>query len=263
MGRTEISSCCSERASCLPTGSAPLAAALAGMALLAQPLPAHALSLQEAATGVQDLVANAGPLGPVVFVLAYVTATVLLVPASLLTVAAGALFGPALGTAVVSLASTTGAACAFLVGRYLARPTVQARISRNPRFAAVDGAVAHQGARIVLLLRLSPLFPFNLLNYGLSLTAIEFWPYVGASWVGMLPGTVAYVALGGAAKAAAETASGGGLSPLQLGLYVVGVGATLWVTKIISSAASKALAEASEEAGSGGGGDGASRPLND
>jgi uncharacterized membrane protein YdjX (TVP38/TMEM64 family) len=160
-------------------------------ALLCLPAPAEAFSLQEAVGGLEDLIQAAGPLGPVIFVFAYAAATVLLVPASLLTLAAGFLFGPVLGTALVSLASTAGAAAAFLAGRYLARPAVERRIQGNPRFAAVDAAIGRQGARIVLLLRLSPLFPFTLLNYALSLTKIEFGPYLAASWAGVCRGAVA------------------------------------------------------------------------
>lgn len=237
---------------------APGAAALAGAAatLLLAPAPAEALSLSEAVGGLEDLIAGAGAAGPLIFIAAYVAATVLLVPGSVLTLAAGFLFGPVLGTAVVSLASTAGAAAAFLVGRYLARPAVARRIAGNARWAAVDSAVGAQGAKIVLLLRLSPLFPFTLLNYALSLTKIEFGPYVLASWAGMIPGTVAYVGLGGAGRAAAESAAGAGAGPLQLALYALGAGATLGATLLISRAASKALEEAAA-------GDGAPLALGD
>lgn len=230
--------------------------------LLLLPQPAAALSLEQVLGGVESFIADSGTLGPLVFVAAYVLATVLLVPASLLTLAAGALFGPLLGTAVVSMASTLGASAAFLIGRYLARPAVEKRISSNRKFAAVDGAIAAKGARIVLLLRLSPLFPFTLLNYGLSLTKVQFWPYVLSSWVGMLPGTFAYVALGGAGRAAAESASGSGMDPVRLGLYIVGAVATLWVTKIISQTASKALQEASADSSAEGEGEDEASPLN-
>lgn len=219
-------------------------AALPLLLLAAAPQPAHALELADAVSGLQDLIANAGAAGPALFVAAYVAATVLFIPGSLLTVAAGFLYGPLLGTALVSVASTCGAAAAFLVGRYLARPAIERRLAGNARFAAVDAALAREGPRIVLLLRLSPLFPFSLLNYGLSLTGVRFWPYVLSSWAGMLPGTVAYVALGGAGKAAAETAAGGGAGAVALALYAVGAGATLWATKLISQAAGNALAEA-------------------
>lgn len=251
------SSACSAQ----PTSGAAAAGralALGGLLLLAMPEPAAAApSLEGLLGGVEDLVAGAGALGPLVFIAAYAACTVLLVPGSVLTLAAGALFGPVLGTLVVSAASTLGASLAFLVGRYLARPAVERRILSNPKFAAVDAAIAAKGPRIVLLLRLSPLFPFALLNYGLSLTSVEFGPYVLASWIGMLPGTVAYVGLGSAGRAAAETAAGvGGMDPIKLGLYIVGAAATLWATKIISQTATKALREASGE-----GAGGADEPL--
>lgn len=105
-----------------------------------------------------------------------------------------------------------------------------------------------QGVKLVLLLRLSPLFPFNILNYALGLTTVGFWQYVGASWLGMIPGTVAYVALGGAGRAAADAAASGGVELTKLALYGVGAAATLAVTKLASDAASKALKE-QEQAG--------------
>ena len=226
-------------------GVAPATGLLAAaVALLLAVPPAEAAGLSGAVDGLEELIQSAGAAGPLIFIAAYIAATVLLVPASVLTLAAGFLFGPALGTAVVSVASTAGACAAFLVGRYLARPAVQRRIEGNARFSAVDAAIAREGWRIVLLLRLSPLFPFSLLNYALSLTSIELAPYALASWAGMLPGTVAYVALGGAGRAAAETAGGAGGGPLQLALYAVGAGATLWATALISKAASRALDEA-------------------
>lgn len=211
---------------------------------LALPLPADALSLQDLVSGVEAAVAGAGPLGPVLFIILYAVAAVFLIPGSVLTVTAGFLFGPVIGSIVVSIAATLGAAAAFLVGRYLARPWVAEKVASVPRFAAVDSAIAAQGAKIVLLLRLSPLFPYTLLNYALSLTAVPFGEYVLASWAGMLPGTVAYVALGGAGKAAAETAAGMGASPVQLVVYALGALGTLGATVLISRAAGKALADA-------------------
>ena len=244
--------------------SAALAAVVA--ALLALPASAEALSLDGASLGgamsaLEQLIQDSGSAGPLIFVAAYVLATVLLVPGSLLTLAAGFLFGPFVGTALVSLASTAGAAAAFLVGRYAARPAVERRIASNPRWAAVDAAIGRQGAKIVLLLRLSPLFPFTLLNYALSLTKIEFGPYVLASWAGMLPGTVAFVALGGAGKAAAESAAGAGPAPLQLALYAVGAAATLWAAALISRAATRALEDAEGDAAGGQGSGEAAEPL--
>ncbi|MEW5305301.1 MAG: hypothetical protein WDW38_005658 [Sanguina aurantia] len=197
---------------------------------------------------VEDAVNSSGWLGPAVFIAIYALATVFLFPASILTLAAGALFGPLQGTAVVSIASTTGAALAFLVSRYLAAPLVRTRLEGYPKVQAVLEGVSQQGLRIVFLLRLSPLFPFNILNYALGLTTVGFWSYVFASWLGMLPGTFAYVYLGGVGKAAADAASGGAFDTSRTVLYVVGAIATLLATKLISNAASKALQEAQDAA---------------
>src|ERR687883_71015 len=145
--------------------------------------------------------------GLVVLAAAYALAC-LVVPGSLMTLAAGSLFGVVVGTAVVSLASVTGASLAFWLGRTLARDLVEKRLAGNPRFRALDQAVAAGGFKIVLLTRLSPLFPFTLLNYAFGLTRVRFRDYVLASWVGMLPGTVMYVYLGSTVKELADVAAG-------------------------------------------------------
>lgn len=206
---------------------------------LAVPPPTMAIGVGE----VERAIAASGPLAPVVFVLAYVLCAVFFLPASILTVASGFLFGPVKGTAAVSVGSTIGATVAFLIGRYLARPWVASKAAKEPRFRAIDTAVVSQGARIVFLLRLSPLFPYSLLNYGLSLTSVPLGSYVIASWIGMLPGTIAYVALGGASKVAAESATGGGVSTAQLIFYGLGALGTLGASVLISKAAAKALRE--------------------
>jgi uncharacterized membrane protein YdjX (TVP38/TMEM64 family) len=189
--------------------------------------------------GLVTRVAELGPLGPAIFIVGYAAAAVLLVPASALTLAAGAVFGVLAGTAYVSIAATLGATLAFLVGRYLARDLVARRIAGNPRFAAMDDAVAAEGWKIVGLLRLSPVFPYSLLNYALGLTRVSLPQYVLASWIGMLPGTVAYVYLGSLAGAAvgAQTRTTG-----QWLLYAVGLAATLAVTVVVTRIARQALA---------------------
>ena len=111
-----------------------------------------------------------GPLAPVVFMLAYAAAVVAFIPGSLLTLAAGAAFGLGRGVVVVLLGATLGGSLAFLIARYVARARVARAVAANPRFAAIDRAIGRDGRRIVFLLRLSPVFPFNLLNYGLGLT---------------------------------------------------------------------------------------------
>jgi hypothetical protein len=124
-----------------------LSACLLGLCWIAFPPPAHAASIQDLAPMVESWVALAGPLGPVVFILLYGVAAVLLIPASVLTISAGFLFGPLMGTIVVSIASTFGAGLSFLIGRYAARSFVEKRIGENEKFAAIDKALANQGAK--------------------------------------------------------------------------------------------------------------------
>ena len=134
----------------------PLAALLALVVHFGGP----ASSVSAAAGAVQ----SAGPLAPLYFGLAYAAATVALLPASVLTLAAGALFGPAAGTALVSASSVAGATGAFLIARYAARPLVASQLASQPRLRAADAAIGRDGPKIVFLLRLTPLFPFSLGN---------------------------------------------------------------------------------------------------
>jgi uncharacterized membrane protein YdjX (TVP38/TMEM64 family) len=186
------------------------------------------------------LIERLGPWGPVLFIAAYVLATVLFLPGSVLTLGAGAVFGVAWGSVYVSIGSTLGATCAFLVGRHLARDWVSARIQDNPRFSAIDRAVAEQGWRIVGLTRLSPVFPFALLNYAFGLTRVSLKGYVLASWIGMMPGTVMYVYLGSLAHAGA---TGRQRTPAEWALYALGLVATLAVTVLLTRIARRALAK--------------------
>jgi uncharacterized membrane protein YdjX (TVP38/TMEM64 family) len=178
-----------------------------------------------------------GAWGPVVFIAGYIVATVAAVPGSLLTLAAGAIFGIAAGVGYVFVGAVTGASLAFLIARYLARPAVERRIGADPRFERIDRAVAGQGRKIVFLLRLSPVLPFNVLNYALGLTRVRFRDYVIAS-VGMLPGTLLYVYSGRVAGDLAALAGGAGVARgsgyylvLALGLAAT-VTVTVWVTRI-------------------------------
>ena len=189
-----------------------------------------------------------GLLGPVVFISGYVVATVAFVPGALLTLAAGATFGIVKGTIYVFLGATVGASAAFLVSRYVARGAVERRLASNPRFAAIDRAVGSAGRKIVILLRLSPVFPFNLLNYGLGLTNVRFTDYVVAS-VGMLPGTLLYVYYGKLAGDVATLASGDALER-GAGYYAVlalGLVATVLVMAIVTRTARRALRQATGE----------------
>jgi uncharacterized membrane protein YdjX (TVP38/TMEM64 family) len=190
-----------------------------------------------------------GALGPVVFILGYALACVAFIPGSVLTLAAGAIFGLGAGTAYVFVAAVLGSSLAFLVSRHVARGFIEKRLAGYPRFAAIDKAVAAQGRRIVFLLRLSPVFPFTLLNYGLGLTRVRFLDYVAAS-VGMLPGTVLYVYYGKLAGEAAALAGGAGVQK-GAGYYAVlglGLVATIVVTTIVTRTAKRALASATGDA---------------
>lgn len=195
-------------------------------------------------------VAGLGPKGMIVYVAAYVLATVLFVPGSIITLAAGFLFGVVRGTILVSIGSTTSAALAFLVSRYFAREWVAKRASENKSFVAIDRAIVRQGWKIVGLLRLSPVIPFNLSNYLYGLTAVQFLPYVIASWIGMLPGTILYVYLGATGKAGLQVGAGDGDKTWQEFLLLgIGLMATVVVTIMITRIAKRALVEASVEDG--------------
>lgn len=189
-----------------------------------------------------------GLWGPVVFAVVYVMAAVLFVPGSALTLAAGAVFGLAKGTAVVSVAATTAAAVSFLIGRYLARDAVRMWASRSPRFGAIDRAIGKGGWKIIALLRLSPAVPFSLGNYLFGLTSIRFWPYAITSWIAMLPGTFMFVYLGYAGRAGLSAASGAeaGRSPAQWALLVVGLIATVVVTVYVTRIARRAVAQSTD-----------------
>lgn len=192
-----------------------------------------------------EQVRGAGPWGPLAFVLGYALAAVAFVPGSLLTLAAGAIFGLVTGVVVVLLGATLGASTAFLVARYAARRPIERALAGNERFAAIDRAIGREGRRIVFLLRLSPVFPFNLLNYGLGLTQVRFVDYLVAS-VGMLPGSLLYVYYGKVAGDVAALA-GGVASEKGAAHYVVlalGLLATLAVTLLVTRIAKRALTEA-------------------
>ena len=223
-----------------------LVAVVVAAAIAARTLPV-AVWLQ----AFQGWVARRGALGGVLYGAVYTVAALLFVPGSVLTIGAGLLFGLLWGTVIVSVASTATAAGAFLIARHLARGRVEAMARRHPRFGAIDAAVREQGWRIVALLRLSPLVPFNLSNYLYGLTPVAFGPYVLASWIAMLPGTLLYVYLGAAGKAAAEAGAGRGRSPLEWTLLAAGLVATVAVTVMVTRAARRRLAGISGARGGG------------
>lgn len=208
-----------------------------GLVVLAGVFDAQAL-LRSALDWVQSL----GPWGPAMFALLYILATVVFLPGSILTLGAGVVFGVLPGAALVSIASTLGATAAFFTGRYLARGWVSRRIEGNATFRAIDEAVAREGWKIVGLTRLSPVFPFTLLNYAFGVTRVAPRDYILASWVGMMPGTLMYVYIGSLAGSLATLgADERARTPAEWGLYVVGLLATVAVTISVTRIARAAL----------------------
>lgn len=210
-----------------------------GVALLAAARYFNAQALLRQAL---DAIAGLGPWGPLIFVLLYIVATVFFLPGSILTLGAGFVFGVIKGAILVSIAATLGAIAAFLVGRYVARDWVAKKIEGNSRFKAIDEAVAREGWKIVGLTRLSPVFPFNLLNYAFGLTRVSLRDYFFASWIGMMPGTLMYVYLGSLAGDLASVGGGGrARTPAEWALYIVGLLATVGVTVYVTRLARQAL----------------------
>ncbi len=189
-----------------------------------------------------------GLWGPVVFVLGYAVATVAFIPGSLLTLAGGAIFGLAQGVALVFVGACLGATGAFLASRYMVRGAIERRVAAEPRFAAIDRAVGREGFRIVLLLRLTPVVPFVLLNYALGLTRVKLRDYLSAC-IGMLPATLLYVYYGKVIGDVAEVAAGVG-DEQGWGTHAatgIGLAATIAVIVIVTRIARRALREEVDE----------------
>ncbi|OVA02968.1 SNARE associated Golgi protein [Macleaya cordata] len=141
---------------------------------------------------------------------AYIPLTVLAVPASVLTLGGGYLFGLPVGFVADSIGATIGATAAFLLGRTIGRSYVISKLKDYPKFQAVAIAIQRSGFKIVLLLRLVPLLPFNMLNYLLSVTPVGIWEYMLASWLGMMPITLALVYVGTTLKDLSDVTHGWG-----------------------------------------------------
>lgn len=229
-----------------------LALVVLAIAILCQPENAIAqTALQTNSLNPQRLLRDAlqwidslGNLGAIAFIGLYIIATVLFLPGSILTLGAGVVFGVVWGSIYVFIGATIGATVAFLVGRYLARNWVAKKIANNQNFTAIDRAVEREGLKIVLLTRLSPVFPFNLLNYAFGVTGVYLKDYFIGS-VGMIPGTIMYVYIGSLAGnlALIGTESQPNNPTLQWAIRIVGFIATVAVTIYITRIARKALEE--------------------
>jgi len=201
------------------------------------------LPVQQWLRNFNDSVGQMGVVGIFIFIGVYALATVLMAPGSILTIGAGFAFGLWKGFLAVSGGATLGASLAFLVARFVARRKVEAIAKGNDKFRKIDAAIGQKGAKLVFLLRLSPVIPFNLSNYFYGLTGVRFWPYVVASWVGMMPGTFLYVYIGAAGKDAVSAATGGKMMNhgwqhwtfMGIGLAAT-IAVTVWVTRIARDA---------------------------
>jgi pyruvate/2-oxoglutarate dehydrogenase complex dihydrolipoamide dehydrogenase (E3) component/uncharacterized membrane protein YdjX (TVP38/TMEM64 family) len=222
------------------TGSAKLillviiaAAALASLFLL--PVKSYMVYALEWTKGL-------GAWGPLFVIVFYVLACLLFLPGSLLTLGAGFLFGLTVGFPTAWIGANLGAAAAFLVGRTVGRDWVARKVEGNPRFKAIDQSVGREGFKIVFLLRLSPVFPFNLLNYSLGLTNVPFGTYVIASMIGMIPAGFMYCYFGSAARSLADVAAGQTQrGPAEQVFFWLGLAATVAVAVVVTRIAARSL----------------------
>lgn len=183
-----------------------------------------------------------GPAAPAAFITLYALAVISLVPASLLTIAGGAVFGLVRGVIFALIGATLGSTGAFLLGRYVARRLVERKLNAMPRFVAIERAVSARGRRIVFLLRLSPVVPFNFLNYALGLTTISVWDFVFGS-LGTIPGAFVY-AYAGKVTGEALALAGQAQVPKNASYYAVlvaGLVATIAATTVVTRTARRAL----------------------
>lgn len=216
---------------------------LLGLLLAALLVTVALLPVREWTVAMVAWIRSLGTLGVVVYAIVYTLSPVIMFPASLLTLAAGFLYGPWWGTLLVSPASVVGSTLAFLLGRTVARERVKRQIQANSRFSAIDAAVEKTGLKVVFLLRLSPIFPFTLLNYALGLTKVRLRDYILGSFLGMLPGTFLYVYLGSSvanvtALTSGKAASGNAAEHL---LFWGGLLATALVVILVTRTARQAL----------------------
>ena len=212
-----------------------LALALAVIAALV--VAFRLLPVAEWLTQFQAYVRNVGPIGYVIYALVYAVCCVLFIPASVLTLGAGAIFGVVEGALVVIVGATLGATLAFLLARTVLRKRIERMIASNAKLAAVDRAIGREGTKLMLLMRISGFPPFTWINYALGLTGVRLLPYVLTTLFGIIPGVFAF-AYAGAAGAAVATGSGN-----RIGLIVTAVGAVL-VSIYIARVASRAIKRA-------------------
>ena len=209
----------------------------AGVLVIAVAVLWALLPVREWLETLRGWIVGLGVRGVAIFALIYIAGAVVLAPEALLTILAGFAYG-FWGLPIVLIAATIGAAAAFLIARYLARERVRAALARRRNLAAIDRAVAEEGWKIVALLRLSPLVPFNLQNYLFGATGIPFLHFVAATFFGIIPGTALYTYLGVLGGAAGQA------GPVKWVLFALGLFATIGVAVLIARKARQKLSEA-------------------
>jgi uncharacterized membrane protein YdjX (TVP38/TMEM64 family) len=197
-----------------------------------------ALPLGEWSTALRGWLGTLGPGAVPVFILVYLIASVFGLPNILLILAAGTLFGFLKGVISASIADTLGAIACFWLGRTIARDWVEKKIKQHPSFAQLDQAIHNKGWKILLLTRLSPLVPSNVLNYGFSCTNVNFWQYCFFSWLGMLPVIVTYIYLGSFGMSFLKPEPSPGKIALQAIGLVLTVSAAIYVTRTLKKSLS-------------------------
>jgi len=212
---------------------------LVAVALIGLGVALNQLPVQEWWQGFSGWLESIGPWAPIAFIVGYTLTTIFLIPGSVLTIGAGLLFGVFWGTLWVIIGSNLGACLAFLIGRYTARGWVERKFGNCEKFRQLDDAVEREGWKIVLLTRLSPVFPFVFLNYAFGLTKIPFWQYALCNVAGMFLGTVMWVYLGALPRLGLEGTGG----PVKTAFWIIGGIATIAVTVVVTRMAKRALAE--------------------
>jgi uncharacterized membrane protein YdjX (TVP38/TMEM64 family) len=208
-----------------------------GALLVAVGIGWYVLPVGEWLNALRDWIVGLGFAGIVIFAAMYVVGAIVLAPEAVLTIAAGFAYG-LWGLPIVLVAATIGASLAFLIARYVARDKVRRLLESRRNMAAIDKAVAEDGWKIVALLRLSPLIPFNLQNYLFGVTAIPFPHFVAATFAGIIPGAALYTYVGALGNAAGD----GG--PAKWAFFGIGLLATVIVVILVTRKARAKLREA-------------------
>jgi uncharacterized membrane protein YdjX (TVP38/TMEM64 family) len=182
--------------------------------------------------------------GAALFIPFYALWVTLLLPGVWASMLAGALYGTLLGSLVVFVGASLGAIAVFLLGRSWLRDWARRRLAAAPKWLAVEQAVSREGLKLVLLTRLSPAFPFSLLNLAYGLSEVSLRDYC-LGLIGILPGTILFCALGALAGDVARfgTVLAGHADPATWALRLAGVGATIASVWLVNRAARRALAE--------------------